>query len=118
MSEPRKPAIDVEGPAAPPRRNGELVFQEPWEGRAFGLAVALREQGTFGWEAFRERLIAAIAEADRCQPDEAGPEYYENWLEALRSLLVDRGVLIAAEIEDRERQFARGERDIANPGHG
>ena len=31
------PELDVDGPAAPPRSNGELVFAEPWEGRAFGL---------------------------------------------------------------------------------
>ena len=27
--------------AALPRKNGELVFQAPWEGRAFGMAVVL-----------------------------------------------------------------------------
>ncbi|MFD9651474.1 hypothetical protein [Streptomyces mirabilis] len=27
--------LDIEGPAAPPRSNGELVFAEPWESRAF-----------------------------------------------------------------------------------
>ena len=29
---------DAHGPLAPPRRNGELVFEAPWETRAFGLA--------------------------------------------------------------------------------
>ena len=32
------------GPEALPRKNGELVFEAPWEGRAFGLAVALSDQ--------------------------------------------------------------------------
>ena len=32
-------------PAAPPRRNGELVFEVPWESRAFGVALALCEAG-------------------------------------------------------------------------
>jgi nitrile hydratase accessory protein len=115
MSETRKPSIDVEGAAAPPRRNGELVFQEPWEGRAFGLAVAMRDQGLFPWEAFRQRLIGAIAEADRGPAAEHRPGYYENWLVALERLLMDRGLVTAAEIEDRVRQFAAGERDIVNP---
>jgi hypothetical protein len=44
--------FDIEGPAAPPRANGELVFAEPWEGRAFGLAMALVHGGTISYEAF------------------------------------------------------------------
>ena len=31
--------LDLAGPAAPPRDNGELVFAQPWESRAFGMAV-------------------------------------------------------------------------------
>jgi hypothetical protein len=37
--------LDVEGPAAPPRSNGELAFAAPWESRAFGLAMALHDGG-------------------------------------------------------------------------
>ena len=33
----------LEGTAALPRRNGELVFEAPWQGRAFGMAVVLRQ---------------------------------------------------------------------------
>ena len=109
------PKVDVEGPGAPPRRNGELVFQAPWEGRAFGLAVALGDAAHFPWEAFRARLIAAIATSDR-RPEGERPPYYENWLGALQKLLVDRGILTAAEVEDRMRQFATGQRDIVDPG--
>ena len=52
--------LDVEGSAAPPRRNGELVFAEPWQGRAFGLTMALVDRGAISYDAFRERLIARI----------------------------------------------------------
>lgn len=31
--------LDVDGPAAPPRANGELVFAEPWESRAWLAAL-------------------------------------------------------------------------------
>jgi len=114
MGDDRLPAIDAEGPAAPPRRNGELVFQEPWEGRAFGLAVTLQDEGVLPWETFRDRLIAAIAEADR--DPTAGKGYYENWLGALERVLIDGGLLTTEEIGRRARQFATGERDIAHPG--
>ena len=33
--------LDRDGPAAPPRRNGELVFAAPWERRLFGVTMAL-----------------------------------------------------------------------------
>ncbi len=104
-----KPQLDIEGAGAPPRRNGELVFQEPWEGRAFGLAVALGDRGLYPWEAFRSRLIAAIAEADR-------RAYYESWLAALEMVLVERRILTPSEIEERTRQFVTGQRDIVTPG--
>ena len=35
----------ADAPAAPPRDNGELVFEAPWESRAFGVAVALHDAG-------------------------------------------------------------------------
>lgn len=50
--------LDIEGPAAPPRSNGELVFAEPWESRAFGMAVTLYDAGVFTWPDFQAALIA------------------------------------------------------------
>jgi nitrile hydratase accessory protein len=67
-----------------PRRNGELVFEAPWEGRAFGLAAAYVEASGVGWAAFRAHLIAAIADLP------AGTPYYEAWVEALERLVADR----------------------------
>ena len=56
--------LDLDGPAAPPRRNGELVFEAPWESRLFGLTMALHEAGAFSWDEFRSRLIAEIRHAE------------------------------------------------------
>ena len=53
--------LDREGPAAPPRRNGELVFAEPWERRLFGVTMALHERGVFAWGDFNAHLIDEIA---------------------------------------------------------
>ena len=33
--------VDVAGPAAPPRSNGEVVFDTPWQQRVFALSLAL-----------------------------------------------------------------------------
>lgn len=116
MTAPTGPALDAEGAAAPPRRNGELVFQEPWEGRAFGIALRLSDEGHFPWEAFRQRLIAVVARADATPEGQRRPAYYENWLAALQQVLVERGIVSRAEIEHRAQEFAAGRRDIVNPG--
>src|SRR5580765_7456453 len=52
----------MEGAEALPRSNGELVFEAPWEGRAFGIAVALNEQSVYPWRSFRDALVDHIAE--------------------------------------------------------
>jgi nitrile hydratase accessory protein len=75
----------MDGRSALPRDNGELVFAAPWEARAVALAVAVVEQLGEPWDAFRLRLIEAIAEA----PDRA---YYESWVAALEALVVDGGL--------------------------
>ena len=91
------------GQAALPRRNGELVFNAPWEGRVFGMAVALTEKGLYPWDEFRARLIDVIAEG--------GSDYYVNWLAAFQTLLLARGVVTAAEIHDRAAEYRALVRD-------
>jgi nitrile hydratase accessory protein len=94
----------LEGDAALPRKNGELVFQAPWEGRAFGLAVVLSEKGEYPWDDFRAKLVDEIASGE-------GDPYYESWLDALEALLLARGVVTADEVAARAGEYARLERD-------
>jgi nitrile hydratase accessory protein len=68
--------------ASLPRDNGELVFEAPWQARALAIAVALVEKLGLPWDAFRQRLIDAIAE-DPQRP------YYESWGSALESMVVE-----------------------------
>jgi len=94
-------ALDTVGPAAPPRTNGELVFAEPWESRAFGLAMTLHAGGVFEWEDFRRQLITAVAEAER----EDSFSYYRCWLLALERVLDDGGVVSAEDVLGRAREL-------------
>ena len=82
---------DMTGVAGLPRRNGELVFEAPWQGRAFGMALAVVEHLGVDWTEFQRRLIDAIG---------THPEapYYESWLAALEALVVDHGVTSAGEL--------------------
>ena len=95
------------GDAALPRRNGELVFAAPWEGRVFGLAVALHERGLYTWDEFRDRLIAEIARADRAGDPSS---YYERWLAAFERLLLDKGMLARDDLDARTSEYANGQR--------
>jgi hypothetical protein len=64
-----------------PRRNGELAFDAPWQGRVFALAAAVVDQAFSGdREPFRQELIKAIA----AEPDRP---YWESWTAALEALV-------------------------------
>jgi nitrile hydratase accessory protein len=85
--------VELTGDAAPPRRNGELVFDAPWEARAFGLAAALASEGVCAWDDFRARLVEEIAAHEE--------PYYASWLGSLERLVVERGLLAPDEIAAR-----------------
>jgi nitrile hydratase accessory protein len=101
----RDDVLDAAGPAAPPRRNGELVFAAPWESRLFGLTMALHQAGAFDWEEFRERLIAAIGEWER-DPGAGAWRYYERWQVALERLLAAKNLCTPADIARRTESLA------------
>lgn len=82
------------GAAAPlPRDNGELVFEEPWQGRALGMGVVALQRTGVTWEDFREHLVAAIAARPQRDRETAATAYYAAWLDALERLLDERGLL-------------------------
>jgi nitrile hydratase accessory protein len=98
MSPRVDPALaEMTGTAAPPRRNGELVFEAPWQGRAFGMALAVVDRLGLEWNAFQARLIAAIT----AHPQAA---YYDCWIAALEQLLLDCDVVSAEEMDAARRR--------------
>jgi nitrile hydratase accessory protein len=98
---------DATGAAALPRRNGELVFDAPWESRAFGAAIALARAGIYAFDDMRDLLIEEISRWERTH-DGADDHwnYYERWLAALERLLARRDLLCSAEIDERMRAIA------------
>jgi nitrile hydratase accessory protein len=96
---------DLGDDLAVPRKNGELVFEAPWEGRVFGMAVTLSDHQVYDWNAFRDRLVAEIAAAEE-HGDTSG--YYERWLASFERLLLDTGVITAAELDTRTAEYAAG----------
>ena len=96
--------LDIEGPAAPPRLNGELVFGAPWEGRSFAMAMALVDGGQFSWDDFRDHLIAAV---QRWESDPVGEyRYYERWQEALESIVSELEIVAEPEVDELAAAYA------------
>lgn len=104
--------LERDGPAAPPRRNGELVFAAPWERRLFGVTMALHERGVFAWGDFSARLIDEIARWTAIAAPGDPYAYYEHWERALSRLLDERGVIDPVAVEARASEIA-----ALPPGH-
>jgi nitrile hydratase accessory protein len=113
MKDSPKIRTAIPSPAANAPDPAGAVFAEPWEARAFALALTLSNGGRFSWNEFRDRLIAEIAKADAAAspedlaaPDSTGEPYYECWLEALEKILREKELLNAEEIEQRAAAIA------------
>ena len=107
-----EPVLDLAGPGAPPRRNGELAFDEPWQGRLFGLTMALCQRGLIDFERFRQHLITEIAHWEAENPDGAGYTYWDRWQAALEQLLDQSGRLDAPTLTARASALS-----TRPPGH-
>jgi nitrile hydratase accessory protein len=106
----RARAASLEGSVAPPTGGGgEPYFAEPWEARAFALAVETVERLGLPWDAFRAQLISAIGR----DPYRA---YYQSWLEALERLVLAAHAVEAHDL-DVHRMRAAAYR-VDEPGTG
>ena len=92
-----------------PVRDGEPLFAEPWEGRAFALAVETVDRLGVPWDVFRQQLIAAIA-SDQHRP------YYESWLAAFEQLVLEQRAAGADELAIARMRAASYRVD--EPGNG
>lgn len=93
------------GPTHPPR--DEPVFAEPWQGRAFALALLSTRLAGGNIDAFRH----ALERLDRTAYLADG--YFGRWLNATELLLSERAVVAPSAIRARARNL-RGER-VAEP---
>jgi nitrile hydratase accessory protein len=101
--------LDIEGSAALPRSNGELVFAAPWESRTFGMAMALYDAGAFVWDDFRDALVARISAWEANPPEGECYSYYQCWQSALEDVLAANGLV------DNATLVARGDELAARP---
>jgi nitrile hydratase accessory protein len=76
-----------------PRSNGELVFDEPWQGRVLGMTVATLEALRLTWSDIRPHLVEAIGRRGSSASEPAAGLYYAALLDALEALVESRGLL-------------------------
>jgi nitrile hydratase accessory protein len=81
-------------PSIPRDQNGP-VFRQPWEARAFALALSLNEVGLFTWTEWADMLGQEIKVAQASGDPDTGVTYYRHWLAALERIVAAKGVTTA-----------------------
>ena len=96
-----------------PVSSGDRAFDQPWELRAFAVAVAAYHAGQYEWSEFQLSLSDSIR---RWESGDGGEpwSYYAHWLEALETVLAGNGVLSDASLDERTRTTLATPR---NTGH-
>lgn len=102
--------IDLDTLPALPRNSEGPIFAEPWQAQAFALAVRLREQGHFTWTEWCSALNREISNAQRAGDPDLGDTYYEHWLAALETLVVDKQLSTTNELLKRKDAWDRAQK--------
>jgi nitrile hydratase accessory protein len=84
----------------------ERAFAEPWQARAFALALALSERGMFSLRDFQATLIGRITSFEKSQSIAGTADYYTRWIEALEELLAQKDMLPSHRLSLLERNVA------------
>ena len=90
------------GPVDPER--DEPVFHHEWERRAFAVTMAAGFLGEWNID------MSRYAREQMPPAEYLATTYYEHWLFGLEQLLVERGLLTRAEIEERVAALRRERR--------
>lgn len=72
------------------------VFREPWEARAFAVALALHERGVFTWPEWAAMLADEISRAQAAGDADSGDTYYRHWLATLERMIAAKNVTTRA----------------------
>lgn len=86
----------MQGFGALDRELDEPPFHSDWEAHVFAMNRALIGQGVYNLDEFRDAI-------ERMAPQHyLESSYYEKWLHAISTLLVDKGVLTPADLSADE----------------
>lgn len=96
-----RPDIDLAALPALPRDEAGPVFNAPWEAQAFAMTLSLYERGLFTWPEWSRALARTLVEAATHGEPDDGMRYYERWLTALETLVVEKNAVTREELERR-----------------
>ena len=82
-----------------------VAFAEPWQARAFAIAVIASQQGCFTWSEWTDALGRELQRSSERDPKAAEADYFDCWLSALRSLLLAKGSVGQAELHERKHSW-------------
>ena len=86
-------------PRIPTDANQDIVFNYPWEAKAFALVVHLSQRGHYTWAEWTEQISAEI---NVNGADDDGSNYYLLWLAAAEKLVARKTLAQTAELEQRK----------------
>lgn len=101
-------------PALPRDKDGP-VFNQPWEAKAFALAIRLSEAGFFTWPEWVGIFSREIKAAQERGDPDLGDTYYRHWLNALESICEAKGLVGR---EDMQQRTADWRLAYLNTPHG
>jgi nitrile hydratase accessory protein len=87
------------------QHHDEPVFAEAWQARAFALALKLSERGHFTRNEWTLALARQLRRAaDLGEPDD-GSHYYDHWLAALETLVMEKAMTTRASLDSRKEEW-------------
>lgn len=91
-------------PGLPQSPEGEPAFPEPWAAEAFAMTVHLHDRGVFTWGEWAAALAAELHGPGRADD---GSDYFDAWVAALSSILVERGIADGDDILALQKSWQR-----------
>lgn len=91
--------------AAPEGAPPDPAFAEPWQARAFAIAVLASRQACFTWCEWTHALSRELQLSANVNTQSVQATYFECWLAALQSLLVGKGAVGQGELRERKEAW-------------
>ncbi len=85
-----------------PQECGDAVFTEPWEARAFAMAVALNERGLFTWPEWADLFSSNLKVNETLK---APRSYYQVWMATLEEIAAAKGLANDDALKTREAEW-------------
>jgi nitrile hydratase accessory protein len=80
-----------------PQVLSQPTFAAPWQAQAFAMTLKLHERGVFTWNEWAAALTAELKEHQ--DPAQCGDDYYHCWVEALETLIEQKGLTSHAQLD-------------------